>query len=101
MTAVSRVDALSGIVEWMGAYEGRDGTTLSALVEEGATDEEILEEEQIPAEILAGFRLAVRELETEERRLRELAVVRAVRAERPDLDPHEIRRVVRARRAAR
>lgn len=53
---VSKNDALWAIVGWMGSYEGHHGT-LEDLTNEGLDDAALLEED-FPAEIVAGYRLA-------------------------------------------
>lgn len=58
---VSKNDAVWAIVGWMGAYEGRSGIPLEELLSESRTDDELTGEEGIPAEIVAGYRLALRE----------------------------------------
>jgi hypothetical protein len=61
---VSKNEALWAIVGWMGSYEGMSGTTLEDLTIGGATDEALTNDwytdggEGIPADIVAGYRLA-------------------------------------------
>lgn len=56
---VSRFDAQVAILNWMGCYEGLSGDTLETLVERGASDADLIDAEEIPADMVAGYRLAV------------------------------------------
>lgn len=68
---VSNTEAQRAILHWMGSYEGFSGSTLADLIDDGVDDATLVRDgddgsgaapgEGIPADIVAGYRLALKQ----------------------------------------
>lgn len=96
----SKGDALAAIVEWMGAYEGLDGIPMGRLLDERdpAEDDAFSAEQDVPRDMVAGYRLAVRQWQAYCREQAEAAAFRELRAKHPAASDARIRAAIRAAR---
>lgn len=102
MSRPTKGEALVAIVEWMGCYEGADGEPIGDLLDllDPADDEAFAIEQEVPLDMVAGYRLAVRMLATHEREIGEARAFRTLRAEHPGVSSARIRAAIRKARVS-
>lgn len=93
--SVSREDALWAVVTWMGSYEGRSGAMVADMDALGFSDEEMVADE-VPEDMVAGYRLAVQEAQAEQARREENEAVDELAGKFPDRRRADLRRAYRA-----